>query len=80
MQSNSQIEAFVADWMACTVSNKRNTPHMPADIDRLEAALTGAARAHGISGSDLHRLLGDIDDYLSIQCRQSSSAALPQSS
>jgi hypothetical protein len=80
MRTNSQIEAFVADWIATNVSNKRNPAHMPADIDGLAAALTGSARAQGISGGDLHRLLGDIDDYLSTQCRQSSSAALPSSS
>jgi hypothetical protein len=80
MQANSQIKAFVAEWMAGNVSNKRNPSHTAADIDRLAAGLTGAARAHGISGGDLHRLLGDIDDYLIVQCRQSSSALLPSQS
>jgi hypothetical protein len=80
METNSQIMAFVGEWMAGNVSNKRNTSHTPADIDRLAAGLTGAARDHGISGGDLHHLLADIDDYLIIQCRQSSSAVLPSQS
>jgi hypothetical protein len=74
MLTNSQIEAFVADWMACNVSHQRNPPDRPGDIDRLAAGLTGAARAQGISGGDLHRLLGDIDDYLTAECRQNYSA------
>ena len=31
------------------------------------AELTCAARAHGISGRELHRAFGDIDDYLTEQ-------------
>jgi hypothetical protein len=74
MLTDSQIEAFVTDWMARNVCNQPNPTHRPADIDRLAAGLTGAARAQGISGGDLNRVLGDIDDYLTDQCRQSSSA------
>ena len=74
MLTNSQIEAFVTDWMACNVSHQRNPADRPGDIDRLAAGLTGAARAQGISGGDLHRLLGDIDDYLTAECRQNHSA------
>ena len=42
-------------------------------MDRLAADLTGAARAEGISGGDLNRALGDIDEYLTGQYEQVSA-------
>jgi len=33
-------------------------------VDGLAASLTGDARAEGISGGELYRVLGDIDDFL----------------
>ena len=37
----------------------------PLEIDRLASEMTSAARSLGISGSDIARAVGDIDDYLS---------------
>jgi hypothetical protein len=48
---------------------------VPTEVDRLASELTGAARAEGISGGELNRTLGDIDDYLTEQYRQISAAA-----
>ncbi len=63
MQTKTDIESFVNSWVA---HNVRVTP--PAaliqEVDRLAARLTGDAREHGISGGDINRALGDIDDYL----------------
>ena len=75
MQAKSDIENFVADWVERNVHSVRNLPNLPSEVDRLAAALTGAARAKGISGSDLHRTLGDIDDYLTEQYLKVSAAA-----
>ena len=49
--------------------------NLPSEVDRLAASLTGDARAEGISGGDLNRALGDIDDYLTGQYEQISAAA-----
>jgi hypothetical protein len=67
--SAADIESFVQQWVS---------RHIPApvaanpalDVDRLAANLTRDARAHGISGGEIHRALGDIDDYLSERCRR----------
>ena len=45
---------------------------LPVEVDRLAANLTGDARAEGISGADINRVFGDIDDYLTEQCRQTA--------
>jgi len=37
----------------------------PLEVDRLASEMTSAARSLGISGSDIARAVGDIDDYLS---------------
>jgi hypothetical protein len=64
-----EIEVFVAGWLT---TNMRNLPtaNLPLEVDRLAAKLTGDARAMGISGRDLNRALGDIDDYLTDQAQQ----------
>jgi hypothetical protein len=63
MQTKTDIESFVNGWVA---HNVRVTPpaNLTQEVDRLAARLTGDARAHGISGGDINRALGDIDDYL----------------
>jgi hypothetical protein len=44
-------------------------PKSTVDIETF-VDLTRDARARGISGSELHRALGDIDDYLTEQYRR----------
>ena len=48
---------------------------LPTEVDRWASDLTGDARAQGISGSDLNKTVGDIDDYLTAQHAQVSTAA-----
>ena len=67
------IETFVKNWVAENVRGVKGS--VPTEVDRLAAALTGAARAEGISGGDLNRALGDLDDYLTEQYRQVCAAA-----
>jgi len=61
-----EIEVFVRGWLTTNMSNLP-TGNLPLEVDRLAAKLTGDARAMGISGRDLNRALGDIDDYLTGQ-------------
>jgi len=70
MRHKSDVDAFVNAWVAGNVRAERGLSDIPGEIDRLAAALTGAARAQGISGGELHRVLGDIDNYLTEQCQK----------
>lgn len=63
------IESFVHGWVVRNVRGMTGS-RLPSEVDRLAAKLTGDARAIGISGSDLYRALGDIDDYLTGQVQQ----------
>jgi hypothetical protein len=74
MKSKTTVETFVTSWVA---ENVRNVPgaNLPSEVDRLAANLTGDARANGISGGDINRALGDIDDYLTDQYQQVSATA-----
>lgn len=67
------IESFIGEWLA------ENTPvqrpeNLPLAVDLLAARLTGDARARGISGGDLHRAFGDIDNYLTEHCLQAAAS------
>jgi hypothetical protein len=64
MQTSADIEIFVNGWVARNVRVMSGAANLPQEVDRLAASLTGDARAHGISGGDINRALGDIDDYL----------------
>ena len=74
MRHNRDVETFVKAWVERNLRDEGSLSNTPAEIDRLAADLTGAARAEGISGGDLNRALGDIDDYLTEQYRQISAA------
>lgn len=70
MRNSGDVESFVRDWVAENMRSLPGQAQLPAEMDRLAAALTGAARLAGISGRDMHRALGDIDDYLTAQYRK----------
>jgi hypothetical protein len=69
-KSTVDIEIFVTAWVAENVHQVAGLASVPSEMDRLAADLTRDARARGISGSELHRALGDIDDYLTEQYRR----------
>ena len=58
------IEKFVKCWVLANVHYVPGLAKLECEIDRLSAELTGDARENGISGRDVHKTLGDIDDYL----------------
>jgi hypothetical protein len=78
MRSKTDVETFVADWVAKNVQGMTGLAALPAEVDRLAANLTGDARAEGISGGELNRVFGDIDDYLNAQCQQALDQRQPQ--
>ena len=70
MEKRSEIETFVTGWIAQNNCGATGGSGLAAEIDRLASALTAAARAKGISGGEIYRVFGDIDDYLTGQyCR-----------
>jgi hypothetical protein len=75
MRPKTDIENFVSNWVASNVRTVKGLSNLPQEVDRLAASLTGDARAEGITGGDLNRALGDIDDYLTAQYEQVCAAA-----
>jgi hypothetical protein len=67
MRPKTEIEIFVSSWVTQNIRFVSAVANLPEEVDRLAACLTGDARARGISGSDLNRTVGDIDDYLTEQ-------------
>jgi len=67
-------ENFVKDWVAQNVRSVPGLASLSLEVDRLAAGLTSAARAEGISGSDIHRAFGNIDDYLMAQYQQTCAS------
>jgi hypothetical protein len=74
MKNKANVETFATNWVAQNVRNVPGMTNLHFEVDRLAAGLTGAARAEGISGGDLNRALGDIDEYLTGQYQQVSAA------
>ena len=74
MQPKAEIETFVSNWADQNIRSASRVANFSYELDSLAARLTGDARAQGISGSDLNRAIGDIDDYLSEQYHRQASA------
>ncbi|MDB5733806.1 MAG: hypothetical protein JWP16_1841 [Alphaproteobacteria bacterium] len=55
---------FVREWISSNVYNVPGLADLPREIERLASQITSDAREEGISGGDLARAVGDIDDYL----------------
>ena len=75
MKNKNAVETFVKHWVAENVRSVPNLSNLPSEVDRLASSLTSDARAEGISGGDLNRAVGDIDDYLTGQYEQITAAA-----
>lgn len=74
MRPKAEIETFASDWVAQNVRDVSASINLPLELDSLAACLTRDARSQGISGSELNRVVGDIDDYLAEQIRLQSGA------
>lgn len=59
---------FVREWISSNVYNVPGMADLPREVERLAAQITSDARLAGISGRDLARAVGDIDDYLTAAC------------
>ena len=75
MKPKTDVRNFVNDWVAQNVRRVKDLSNVPGEVNRLAASMTGDARVHGISGGDLHGIVGDIDDYLTEQYEQACAAA-----
>jgi hypothetical protein len=74
MRAETDIRSFVADWVALNVRSVKGLSNISGEVNRLAAGMTGDARVLGISGGDLHRAVGDIDDFLTGQYEQACLA------
>jgi hypothetical protein len=76
VKNKAAIETFVRSWVAENLHNVPGLATLPiSEVDRLAASLTGDARAEGISGGDINRALGDIDEFLTDQYQLLAPAA-----
>jgi hypothetical protein len=70
-----RIAAFTRAWLA---DNLDGSAQPEADIarqvDNLAAKMTADARAQGISGGELARSFGDIDDFLTGEYQKACAA------
>jgi hypothetical protein len=55
---------FIREWISSNVYNVPGVVDLPREVERLAAQITSDARLAGISGGDLARAVGDIDDFL----------------
>ena len=67
-----EIETFVSRWASEHVKTRPSPINLLLEVDRLASQLTGDARASGISGGDIFRIMGDIDVYLTEKFEQAS--------
>ena len=74
MRPKPDIETFLSNWVAQNVRRVSDLAHLTNEVDRLAARLTGDARTVGISGGDINRAVGDIDDFLTAQYHRQASA------
>jgi hypothetical protein len=59
-----RTSAFVQEWISLNLNGMSDCPDIARETDRLASMMTGDARSHEISGADISRAIGNIDDYL----------------
>jgi hypothetical protein len=59
-----KARTFVQNWVSSNLTSMPDSPDIARETDRLASIMTGDARSLGISGSDISRAIGNIDDYL----------------
>jgi hypothetical protein len=66
--NTAEIERFVSQWLAQQPALAAPF-NLTMEVDRLAALLTAHARSAGITGGEIHRAVGDIDEYLTERFR-----------
>jgi hypothetical protein len=61
------VEKFVRSWVSANVNHVPGLENLEAEIERLCAKLTRDARVERISGGELDKTLGNIDDFLTAE-------------
>ncbi|HWA69417.1 MAG TPA: hypothetical protein VG821_06250 [Rhizomicrobium sp.] len=68
------IESFAREWVLSNVTNVPGLADLVREVDRLASRMTADARLAGISGGELARALGDIDEYLTLEYEKKPAA------
>jgi len=61
---NENAGKFVEEWVSANVTNVPGLEDLSREIERLACLMTADAREIGISGGDIDRAVGDIDEFL----------------
>ncbi len=64
LERTEKAEEFAREWISTNVYNVPDLADLPREIERLASQITSDARLLGISGGDIARAVGDIDEYL----------------
>lgn len=65
-----KTSAFVQEWVSSNVDGVSDVPDMARETDRLASQITSDARSFDISGTDIARAVGNIDDYLTSELQK----------
>jgi hypothetical protein len=66
---------FSEEWVSANVTNVPGLEDLPREIERLACLMTADARDAGISGGEIYRAVGDIDEYLTRAYENTKPAA-----
>jgi hypothetical protein len=62
-----KARTFVQHWVLSNMNSTPDVRDIAREADRLASLMTGDARSFDISGVDIARAVGNIDDYLTAE-------------
>lgn len=65
-----KTSTFVQDWVSSNVTSMSDVPDIAREADRLASQITSDARSFDISGTDIAKAVGNIDDYLTSELQK----------
>lgn len=65
-----KTSTFVQQWVSSNMNSETDFADIAREADRLASLITADARSFEISGSDIARAVGNIDDYLSSELQK----------
>lgn len=65
-----KTSAFVQEWVSSSVNGMSDVQDIARETDRLASQITSDARSFDISGTDIARAVGNIDDYLTSELQK----------